>query len=230
VNGSAISQLQSAGVDVRDAPNSFEHAHAKIIFVDDVGAVVMSANLNAYSMVSERNYGIVNRDPADLDDIARIFDADFEGGAAVALDCTRLIVSPVNAKQRLLAFIGGAHTTLDLAVMYISDSQLKNAVKGRAQAGVVVRVLLADPAWISSNPNTAADLAAAGVAVRYLKAWELHAKLIVADNAAFIGSENLSWTALNKNREIGVLVTEAAPAASIASQFSQDWAAGVTAP
>lgn len=229
-NAGATSHLSTAGIDVRQAWSAFEHAHAKIIFVDDVAAAIMSANLNDYSMETERNYGVIDRDPADLDDLARIFDADFDAKASPSLDCTRLIVSPVNARARMVALVEGAQTSLDLAVMYLSDKSLKSAVIARAQAGVTVRVLLADPAWISSNVSTATDLAAAQIKVRYLKSWELHAKLVVADQTAFIGSENLSWTALNKNREIGLFISEDVLSANVKAQFSSDWAAGSSAP
>ncbi|MEQ9324311.1 MAG: phospholipase D-like domain-containing protein [Polyangiaceae bacterium] len=58
----------------------------------------------------------------------------------------------------------------------------------------------------------------------------MHAKLVMADRVPFVGSQNLSTNALENNREIGVVVTEPAPAATIAAQFEADWAAGTVAP
>ncbi len=52
----------------------------------------------------------------------------------------------------------------------------------------------------------------------------------MADRVPFVGSQNLSTNALENNREIGVVVTEPAPAATIAAQFEADWAAGTVAP
>ena len=70
-------------------------------------------------------------------------------------------------------------------------------------------------------------LKAAGIPTKYLYKYELHAKLIIADGVAFVGSENLSYTSLNKNREVGIFVTEKGPAATIQSTFNSDWSAGV---
>jgi phosphatidylserine/phosphatidylglycerophosphate/cardiolipin synthase-like enzyme len=93
---------------------------------------------------------------------------------------------------------------------------------------VTVRVLLASPNWIDSNGELAAELAAAAVPVKYLLTAEPHAKLIVADDVALVGSQNLSYTSLNRNRELGVLVSDPDPVARIAQQFTADWQAGVS--
>ena len=65
-------------------------------------------------------------------------------------------------------------------------------------------MLLANPEWIDNNPATAAELKAAGVQTRYLYAAELHAKLVIADGVALVGSENMSFNSLENNREVGM--------------------------
>lgn len=230
VNVGARAELESAGIEVKGGSAEFKHDHAKVLLFDGEAAVVMSANLNGYSMSSERNYGIVDRDPADVSDLVAIFERDWAGEGELDLSCTRLVVSPVNARARIAAHIEGAKESLDLAVMYVSDDGIRAALKARAKAGVPVRVLLASPDWIDANEATAAELKAAGVQTRYLKSYELHAKLVVADGVPFVGSENLSYTSLEKNREVGLFVTEAEPAAAVVAHFEADWKAGVSAP
>ena len=85
-------------------------------------------------------------------------------------------------------------------------------------------MLLANPSWIDGNTATAEDLRAAGIAVKFISS--LHAKLVIADGAAFIGSQNFSWTSLERNREIGVLVDDTAPMARVTTQFETDWGNG----
>jgi phosphatidylserine/phosphatidylglycerophosphate/cardiolipin synthase-like enzyme len=85
-------------------------------------------------------------------------------------------------------------------------------------------VILADPADFSENQATATTFANQDVEVRFATSFDLHAKLIVADGVAFVGSENMSPTSLGSNREVGVLVTEPAATAAITSQFDADWA------
>ena len=51
--------------------------------------------------------------------------------------------------------------------------------------------------------------------------------MILADkNIAFIGSENFSYTSLNKNRELGIFVQDANILASLEKTFNTDWANG----
>ncbi|MBI3070533.1 MAG: hypothetical protein HYY84_00255 [Deltaproteobacteria bacterium] len=227
-NNRARDALQAAGVPWKAAPTEFEHNHAKVLIIDRREAIVMSANLIGFSMGSERNYGVINTNADDIVDLEAIFDRDWTGSGALDLSCTRLVVSPVNARDRLLNFFNGATQTLDIAVMYLSDRDFVAVVKARKAAGVSVRVLLADPDWIGGNRATATDLGALGIPVKFLKTVELHAKLVIADGVPFVGSQNYSWTSITKNREIGLFVTEATPRAAITAQFEADWRAGVT--
>ena len=43
--------------------------------------------------------------------------------------------------------------------------------------------------------------------MRYLSQPYPHPKLIIADERAFLGSQNISVSSLDKNREVGILVT-----------------------
>lgn len=227
-NKKARDQLTAAGVEFTDAPPEFVYQHAKTMIFDETTAVVMSANLNGYSMASERNYGVITSEPGEVADLQAIFDRDRAGGGDIDLSCSKLVVSPLNAKERLIAFIESAKTSLDMALMYMTDNDIEDAVNARAKAGVTVRVLLADPSWIKDNTATAATLAKDSIPAKFLKTVELHAKLIVADDIAFVGSENMSLNSLKSNREIGLFVSESDLVAKVKSQFEKDWSAGVS--
>jgi|GEM_PF-1031135 len=226
-NTGPVATLRSAGLDVRFGPASFEHYHPKVIVADEARAIVMSANLNTYSMDTERNHGVVLDDDFDVADLVEVFDHDYEArpGDPAAAMCTRLVLSPHNARARILSLIASAETRLRVQQLSLTDSEVRRAIGLRAMAGVETRVILADPAWITSNDEARAALVAMGVDVRILVTPENHAKLIVADNAmAFVGSENLSWTSLERNREVGVVVTAEATVAPLAAAFETDWA------
>ena len=85
-----------------------------------------------------------------------------------------------------------------------------------AKRGVAVRVLLNDPAQNSgvTTPQLA-DLKSANVPAGYNTSFYLHAKIIIADGVAHVGSENMSTTSLTKNREVGAFVFEPGPLAKI---------------
>lgn len=226
VNAATVTALKGAGIDIRNAPASFSHYHPKVLIVDGASAVLLSANFNDYSMTSERNYGLLLTSEQEVEDLEMVFNADFSGQTLAGLDCSRLIVSPSNARQRLNALIAGAEKTLDLAVMYLSDPELKKTVIARHHAGVALRILLANPSWIDSNSELATELEKEGISVRYLSYPELHAKLIIADDHVFVGSQNLSWTSIEQNRELGLLDGTKAVVDQVRSQFNTDWNAG----
>lgn len=223
-NEPAIAALLAAGVDVRTSMPEFEHYHPKILVADASTAWVMSANLNGYSMESERNHGVVLRDPRDVAHVRSVFEQDF-GGPVADLECTRLVLSPLNSRERIEALIASAETDLRLQQLSLTDRAVRTRIAERAAAGVRVRVILADPAWIDSNTESARILREGGAEVRFLSVPENHAKLIVADEAAFVGSENLSWTSLERNREIGIVSDAPSTTGPLVEAFETDWAA-----
>ncbi|MEO8549099.1 MAG: phospholipase D-like domain-containing protein [Kofleriaceae bacterium] len=229
-NNSVYGIFNAGGVAWKNASPIYSYSHAKYLIVDRSIAQVMSMNFNASAMDQERNYGFVDRDPEDVTDVQTIFDQDWAlaNGTTPAvpdLSCTRLIISPVNAGPRILAHINSAQTTLDVEVLYITDASIRNAVANAKGRGVAVRVILEDPNDTPDNAGIAAYFASAGIPVKYaFDQFYLHAKLIVADGVAFVGSENMSPTSLTRNREVGALVFEPEQAAIIQAQFEADWA------
>ena len=139
------------------------------------------------------------------------------------LSCTRLIVSPNNARQRLIELVDSATRTLEVEVMYLSETGVRDAIGAAKQRGVEVRVILgdrqdeADP--VLAQPRDRREVP---------DTFSLHAKLLIADGVVFVGSENLSLTALTKNRELGALVFEPAAAAVVTTQFETDWVSSST--
>jgi phosphatidylserine/phosphatidylglycerophosphate/cardiolipin synthase-like enzyme len=71
----------------------------------------------------------------------------------------------------------------------------------------------------------ARDVASQGVHVRFLRTPYLHAKLIAGPTQAFIGSENLSPSSLQRNREVGLILPRRA-ARRLFAQCQRDFARG----
>ena len=218
-------QLVAAGAQVKWSDPKFTYFHAKYFVVDDEVATMSTGNYSKdYSIELERNFVAVDRDPADLADLTALFDADWNN-VAPAMDCTRMVISPINARQRILDVIASAQTTLTVHSMQFGDRDVREAVKARVLAGVQTRVMLADPGWIDANADAAVFLKGLGVPVKTMP--HLHTKAIVVDGVrAYVGSENLSWTSLDKNREVGAILVEAASVAPLATTFDADWAIG----
>lgn len=234
-DATARSAFQSAGIQVRSAATMYTFSHAKYLIVDHATAVIMSMNFNTDAMKTERNYGMIDTDIEDVADVQAIFETDWALAAGQPatqpnLACTRLVVSPTNAEQRELELIGRATTTLDVEAFYISDTTVRNSLAQAHNRGVTLRLILADPSDQPDNATTATFFANLGVEVKYAKTFFLHAKLVVADGVAFIGSQNFSSTSLTQNREVGAMVFESGPEATIQSQFESDWTTTTPAP
>jgi phosphatidylserine/phosphatidylglycerophosphate/cardiolipin synthase-like enzyme len=187
-------------------------------------------NWNVDAMRTERNYGLVDRDIEDIADVQAIFDADWALSKGTSttpanLTCTRLIVSPTNSRARLVDHIKSATTNLDVETMYVSESSIQDAIIAAKNRGVAVRVIV--------NEQTDASVTAfraAGIPVKIPAGFYLHAKLIIADQVAFVGSENMSLTSFTKNREVGALAFEPSAFMPIKTQFEADWAASTSVP
>jgi phosphatidylserine/phosphatidylglycerophosphate/cardiolipin synthase-like enzyme len=216
-------------VTFRQASPLYTFSHAKYLIVDRTTVAIMSMNFNLDAMSTERNHGVIDRDPEDVADVQAIFEMDWalagnEAPKPANLDCTRLIVSPNNSRQRIIEHVNSAKTTLELELMYLSETAVRNAVGQAKMRGVNVRVILEDP-----TDESVAFLTGLGIPVKFPPASIfLHSKLIIADGVAFVGSENMSITSLSKNREVGVLVLEPAQQAVIKTSFESDWTASHT--
>ncbi len=77
-----------------------------------------------------------------------------------------------------------------------------------------------------SEVSTLGELAAAGVNIKLLSSPYMHAKIITGSKETFLGSENLSETSLEHNREVGVILSTADnrnDVMTISTTFQHDW-------
>jgi phosphatidylserine/phosphatidylglycerophosphate/cardiolipin synthase-like enzyme len=230
-NQAAFDRLTAAGAYVHWSDPRFAFMHAKIAVVDESDAVISTGNFGAEMLSAERNYVAHDSDTRDVQSLVTLFDADWMQHTP-ALSCTRLLVSQINAKDRLLELIGRATSTLVVESMQLADLDIRDALRAQHDLGVNVRVLLADPAWIPANTSAARFLTDSHIPVRYLTAPKAHVKSIIVDGAlAYLGSENLSLNSLSNNREVGIILA-AQPAAldTMHRTFEADWAVGTGFP
>ena len=223
-----LQQLQSAGVKAEGADPAYHYTHEKAIIVDGATLLILTANLTksglgGSSYAENREYGVVDTSAADVREASAIFQADWQRQTPTLSD-PHLVVSPVNARQRLLAFINGARSTLLVEDEEMYDTQSENALIAAAQRGVHVEVVLPQPSGSAGADADVSRLAHGGVYVRYISIVYMHAKMMVADGQqGFVGSENFSATSLDDNRELGILIADPAAIATLTQTFQKDW-------
>lgn len=229
-----LQELQAAGVQTEGADSAYRYTHEKAIIVDGATLLILTANLtksglDGSSYADNREYGITDANAADVREAVSIFQSDWQRTTPTLTD-PNLIVSPVNARARLQAFIAGAHATLLVEDEEMVDQQSEAALIAAAGRGVSVEVVLPKPSGSTGVDSDVTRLLQGGVRVRYISTVYMHAKMMVADgHLAFVGSENFSATSLDKNRELGILIADPAVIATLTQTFQQDWSSAQAA-
>jgi phosphatidylserine/phosphatidylglycerophosphate/cardiolipin synthase-like enzyme len=218
-------QLKAAGLDVKYASPGFKFTHEKSAVIDGE-ALIFTANATRSSVSRNREFGAALDDPADVAEIATAFEADWNR-APFEPRSLDLIWSPANSRDRLTEFIRSAQTSIEVYAASAQDDGLIQTLAEAGQRGVRVR-MLSSPARGEDAEDGNADglnqLQRGGVDVRLLKSPYVHAKVFIVDGArAFLGSQNISATSLNLNRELGVIFSDPAAVKRISATFQTDW-------
>lgn len=147
-------------------------------------------NLTGSSFAANREYALILDDPAQVAEIAKVFEADWEG-ERLDLSQALLVWAPSrvlggvkegNARETLLALIRGAQRELFLEHQAMADPEVEAALKEALGRGVRVRLL--------GSPKEPGDtyflagalrLKEAGALVRFLPDPYVHAKVLVRD-------------------------------------------------
>ncbi len=241
-NTAIFLKLRAAGLNVQlTRPFKFVFVHEKSFVIDDITAIISTANITGSSFSSNREYLVQLENPELVSEIAKVFDADWSG-TEVDLKDAKLVWSPSqttfaglvrgNARTKILDLINGATESLILEQEAMADEEVILALIAAQTRGVAVSFVGSPKAATDTYIVAGAErLKAAGVKVRWLLTNFIHAKVILADNTrAFIGSENMSTNSLNANRELGVILekTDALDAISqLKTQLEADFSAGV---
>ena len=224
MNQTIRNQLRSSGIDASWGNRVYSFTHAKYVVIDGVVAWIMTANLSKSAFDKNREILVRTGNQTVVGDLVRIFWADRRRSP-----CTvgPLVVSPVNARQRLRALLRESRHRVDIASEVFDDEEIRGVLEDLASRGVVVRVLVAAPENIAANAVTRSQLEGTGVTVRYLESPYLHAKYIVVDGRlAYVGSHNLSAGSLDENREVGFITDDCMVLSTLETTFSGDWDSG----
>jgi cardiolipin synthase len=229
-NKSVYNELQAAGVAVQWTNPVFRLTHEKSLVVDDGAALIMTCNMTHSAFISNREYGIITHQPAEVKEVLDGFNADWDRRLFTPNPNSALVWSNVNSRLKVLAFIDSAQQTLVLEQEEMQDAEVQQHLINAARRGVKVRVLVAAPQSGQTDPNRPGELqiSAGGVAVRIISTPYMHAKVYLADgNRALTGSMNVSTSSLDNNRELGIIVSDPEIASRIVGTFEKDWVRGV---
>jgi phosphatidylserine/phosphatidylglycerophosphate/cardiolipin synthase-like enzyme len=223
-NAAAFATLAAAGVDVRWSSPRFSFTHAKVLIVDHTRLAVMTLNLTGAGLAGNREYAAIDADGADVAAAEAVFTADETGATAGAAG--RLVTSPDTSRAVLTDLIERATTALAIETEELTDGSIVAALMAARGRGVAVTLVWPGP---PDGGAAFAALAAAGATVRAVAVPAIHAKVVVADGRAlYLGSANFTPTSLDRNREVGLRLDDAALARRVAATVADDAARGVS--
>jgi cardiolipin synthase len=203
-------RLLGAGITVARTADDLVRYHGKMMLVDRRELFLLAFNLTRQDIDRSRSFGLITRSRDLVRDAARLFDADvkrrlYEAGSE------KLIVSPVNARKQLGAFLQGAKKRLWIYDPEVSDAAMVRILEERAKAGVEVRI-------IGKLLGKSSHIEVQKLAMR------LHTRTILRDSkAVFVGSQSLRELELDSRREVGVIVQDAKVVSRLAEVFAEDW-------
>ena len=153
----------------------------------------------------------------------------------VSVSSASVLVAPDNAADAVVERIDAADDRVLVQQMTIEgrDNRLLRAVLRAADRGVTVRVLLSDAHYVAAENAELADWLGRQAE---REGWDLearvddpdgyekiHAKGVVVDGTALVGSLNWGRTAQTENREMVVALEGGGAADYYASVFDDDW-------
>jgi len=205
-------RLLAEGLTVARTSEDLVRYHAKMMIIDRTTLYVLGFNYTKLDIDKSRSFGIITKKRKVVQEAIKLFEAD----------CTRqpytagsadFVISPVNARHRLAAFIRGAHHELLIYDPKLSDPMMLRLLQERQKAGVDVRLL-----------------GRCGKRGAFLKAEKLpgrrlHVRAMVRDGRhAFIGSQSLRKIELDGRREVGIIVRDPKVVKKLRATFESDWA------
>jgi len=205
-------RLLDAGITVTRTAGDLVRYHGKMMIVDQRVLHLYGFNFTALDIRRSRSFGVTTRNHALVREALKLFEADSARQPYTA-GYVRFIVSPENARERLGAFIKGARTQLLIYDPQVSDSAMIRLLIERAKAGVDVRII----GKLSEKKRGPL------LAERY-PGKRLHVRAILRDGRrAFLGSQSLRRLELDKRREVGAILTDAAVIRQMQKVFESDW-------
>ena len=206
-------RLLDAGLTVTRTAGELLRYHGKMMVVDQRVLHLFGFNFTSLDINRSRSFGVMTRNHALVREALKLFEADSARQAYTA-GYSRFIVSPENSRERLSEFIKGATSQLMIYDPQVSDSTMLRLLVERAKAGVDVRII----GKVSQKQRGQLN------SEKY-PGKRLHVRAIIRDGRrAFLGSQSLRKLELDKRREIGAIVTDAAVVKQMQKVFEEDWA------
>ncbi len=204
-------RLLAKGVTVARTSDDLVRYHGKMMIVDRKELHVLAFNFTHLDIDHSRSFGIITRNRQLVQEAIRLFECDTKR-QPYAPKCAKFLVSPVNARERLAAFIAGAKQELLIYDSKVSDRAMIRLLEARVKKGVNIRIV---GRVVGRNSSLTA---------RKLQHTRLHTRTIIRDrHQMFLGSQSLRELELDARREVGVIIRDQSAVNAVVRTFEADW-------
>ncbi len=230
-------QLTQAGAQVKwgsaQLPG-YAYLHEKVMVIDATTAYITTSNFDTSGLGggwwgANREYGVITSDPDDVRAVSSIFAADWSGQHidATIFAAPHLVVSPFNASNVITTLITSAqpNSSIQIAMEEFQYPDIVALLVAVAANNVTVQVLLpaGNNSIVTNNDQFLHTTTTNGIQIKKIGQPYMHAKIIIVDGLAFVGSQNLSKDSLLHNREMGILVADPVALATLKQTYQLDW-------
>jgi phosphatidylserine/phosphatidylglycerophosphate/cardiolipin synthase-like enzyme len=194
-------------------------SHQKIAVRDQSEYLLASANFTYPSFFSHRDHWVLGNDPRIAQSLSIIIDADWNKKPIdTSLIHQNILVCPLACKEQLLTFLASAKHTIRIQTQYIQDTEvietLMRAKDSLGTGGVSIIVSANQAPWRLDSIYDG---------VRIQEYPYVHTKTVLIDDRwLLIGSMNFSTNALENNRELSMIFTDARARSRYTTQFLKD--------
>jgi len=204
-------RLLAKGITVARTDDDLVRYHGKMMIVDRKELYLLAFNFTYLDIDRSRSFGIITKNRTLVHEAIKLFECDTKR-RTYAGSCAKFLVSPVNARKQLGAFLKGAKKELFIYDLQVSDPSMIKTLEERAKSGVSIRIIGG-----AARALRQAD-------VRKLQRLRLHARVIIRDRKqVFLGSQSLRKLELDERREIGIIFRDMKIANSLIKCFESDW-------
>ncbi len=204
-------RLVERGVTVTRTAEDLVRYHSKIMIIDRSVLYLLTFNFTFLDIHHSRSFGVVTRDPQLVSEAINLFEADTLRQMPQP-ECDHFVISPINAREKLGAFILGAENQLLIYDDKLTDTQMIRHLENRARAGVEICVIGEMTKRVK------------GVKVKKIPFIRLHVQAIIRDGKEiFFGSQSLRKVELDERREVGLITDDPEAVKSFFVIYEMDW-------
>ncbi len=193
--------------------------------IDSQVAIIMNQNLTPSAFTGNRDFAVITTFPEEVLQAQTVFDRDWDH-EDINDPPGPLILSPSNSRERMLAIIDHAESSIQFYAEIIRDPEIAAAFERALERGVSIQ-LIVDHSIDDQMRALLAGLVAQGMEVKTSTALYIHAKLMIVDSDfVVVGSQNPTATSLDQNREVSMVTDDPYVVERSTTIFARDWLRG----